>query len=138
MDVDTLLSVRVWVSWIIITDTNWFYIDPIISIINAIIILISTWRLLSESLRLSIDGVPKNINKDNVVSVILENSNVIDVHHLHIWAISTTENALTAHIIISDIEQMIDTKHCLKQRLNDLGISHDNLEYELKKENCED
>lgn len=133
---DTLVSVGVVVSGIIISQTGHYLIDPIISIIISLIILISTWRLLRESIRLSLDGIPSDTNKDYVRSVISSKNHVKDVHHLHIWGISTTEVALTAHIVVDDILEMENIKHEIKHALHNIGISHTTLEFETEQTHC--
>lgn len=98
---DTLVSVGVLIAGIIIQYTGWFIIDPIISIVIAIVILISTTSLLTDSLRLSLDGVPPGIVTDDIKNTIINSEpDIVNIHHLHVWAISTTENALTAHITV--------------------------------------
>ena len=101
MAADTLVSVGVVISGIIIMYTGWTLVDPIIGLVIAVIIVISTWSLLHDSLRLSLDGVPVGIDSEKIGRVILEQPGVESYHHLHIWALSTTETALTAHIVIS-------------------------------------
>ena len=59
-----------------------------------------------------------------------------DVHHLHIWAISTTQNALTAHVLVDDIAEMEHTKEQLKAKLSEMGISHATLEFETSESHC--
>ena len=103
MAADTLVSVGVVISGIVITHTGWFIIDPIISIVIALVILISTWELLRDSMRLALDGVPEGIEVEEVSQLMRSTEHVTDVHHLHIWAMSTTENALTAHVVIDDV-----------------------------------
>ena len=103
MAADTLVSVGVLLSGIIIAHTGWFIIDPIIGLVIAGIILISTWDLLHDSIRLSLDGVPSGINAEDIEKTLLSDSRVIKLHHLHIWAISTTKNALTANRKTSNI-----------------------------------
>ena len=76
MAADTLVSVGVLISGIIIQYTNWYMIDPIIGLVVAIVILISTWNLLHDSLRLSLDGVPVGINPDKIKTLILEDNRV--------------------------------------------------------------
>ena len=99
MAADTLVSVGVVISGIIIMYTGWTLVDPIIGLVIAVIIVISTWSLLHDSLRLSLDGVPVGIDSEKIGRVILEQPGVESYHHLHIWALSTTETALTAHIL---------------------------------------
>ena len=135
---DTLVSVGVVISGIVISLTGWNWIDPVIGILIAIIILISTWKLLAESLRLSIDAVPESIDPDDIVEEMKEVSGVTDVHHLHIWPISTTEVALTAHVVLEDLQAMTDTVPALKKKLKDHGIAHSTLEVETPDSPCEE
>jgi len=93
MVADTLVSVGVVVSGIIITYTGWNIVDPVVSILISFVILASTWRLLSESLKLSLDGMPEGIDLSRTIAEMCAAEHVKEVHHVHIWAISTTENA---------------------------------------------
>lgn len=127
---DTLVSVGVVVSGIAILYTGLSIIDPIVSLIIAAVILVSTWRLLSESLTLALDGTPEGINVDSVEAVIRGCENVKDVHHVHVWAMSTTANALTAHVIMDDITAMDVTIHSIKAALANAGIGHATIEAE--------
>ena len=137
MAADTLVSVGVLVAGIVISRTGWYIIDPIIGLIVAVVILISTWNLLHDSLRLTLDGVPTSIDSQKVVKAIRALPGVDDVHHIHIWAISTTENALTAHIVLKQPEGMQEVKHLIRHRLEDFGIGHATLEFEVPGEHCE-
>ena len=137
MAADALVSVGVLVAGIVISRTGWYIIDPIIGLIVAVVILISTWNLLHDSLRLTLDGVPTSIDSQKVVEAIRALPGVDDVHHIHIWAISTTENALTAHIVLKQPEGMQEVKHLIRHRLVDFGIGHATLEFEVPGEHCE-
>ena len=137
MAADALVSVGVLVAGIVISRTDWYIIDPIIGLIVAVVILISTWNLLHDSLRLTLDGVPTSIDSQKVVEAIRALPGVDDVHHIHIWAISTTENALTAHIVLKQPEGMQEVKHLIRHWLEDFGIGHATLEFEVPGEHCE-
>ena len=137
MAADALVSVGVLVAGIVISRTGWYIIDPIIGLIVAVVILISTWNLLHDSLRLTLDGVPTSIDSQKVVKAIRALPGVDDVHHIHIWAISTTENALTAHIVLKQPEGMQEVKHLIRHRLEDFGIGHATLEFEVPGEHSE-
>ena len=137
MAADALVSVGVLVAGIVISRTGWYIIDPIIGLIVAVVILISTWNLLHDSLRLTLDGVPTSIDSQKVIEAIRALPGVDDVHHIHIWAISTTENALTAHIVLKQPEGMQEVKHLIRHRLEDFGIGHATLEFEVPGEHCE-
>ena len=135
---DALVSVGVVVSGIVlIIKPDWMIIDPIIGLIIAGIIIYSTWGLLHDSMRLALDGVPVSINRDEIEKLIRSTNDVEDVHHLHIWAISTTQTALTAHIVILDMSKMEEIKHELKHLLADKEISHATLEFESPEIACE-
>ena len=130
MVADTLVSIGVVVSGIVIKHTGWFIIDPIISIVIAIVILISTWELLRDSMRLALDGVPEGIEVDEVAQLMRDTDHVTDVHHLHIWAMSTTENALTAHVVVDDEHKATAVRKTLKETLSANGITHATIEIE--------
>ena len=136
MAADTLVSVGVVISGIIIMYTGWTLVDPIIGLVIAVIIVISTWGLLHDSLRLSLDGVPVGIDSEKVGQIILAQSGVESFHHLHIWALSTTETALTAHIVIENLRCMEEVKHAVKHQLEHVGIHHATLEFEDKGACC--
>ena len=138
MVADTLVSVGVVVSGLVISLTGWYVVDPIVSLVIAIVILVSTWRLLSDSLRLSLDGMPEGLSLEQATDLLRNHENVVDVHHVHIWAISTTDNALTAHVVVDSIEAMEATKKDLKQALRQMGIGHSTLEFETTSAHCAD
>lgn len=137
MAADALVSVGVVVSGIVIYFTGWHFIDPIIGLVVAVIILISTWQLLRQSLRLSLDGVPDNVDYDTVEKILKEHPEVVDCHHLHVWALSTTENAMTAHIVIRNFDRAETIKHDLRHELEHLHIDHVTLELEMEGTECE-
>jgi cobalt-zinc-cadmium efflux system protein len=137
---DAVVSLGLVIGGIIIFYTGWFWIDSVLSIIVAIIILLSTWRLLKESLRLSLDGVPANIELDEIKATAMKLKGVKGFHHVHIWAISTTENALTAHLVLpvsTSNEEERQIKLQLKHELEHKNIQHITLETERENEDCE-
>ena len=138
MVADTLVSVGVVISGIIIYYTGWNMVDPIVSLIIAAVILISTWELLSDSFRLAVDGIPDGVDKREIEQELLENEHVSEVHHVHIWAISTTETALTAHVVVDDLANWPQISHQLKHELSEHGIAHATLEPETAGTPCAD
>lgn len=136
MAADALVSIGVVVSGVLIAYTGWYIVDPIIGILIALIIVYSTWGLLRDSLRLSLDGVPMGTNLAAVEKIMQEAPGVDGVHHLHIWPISTTETALTAHIVTGEIDRMEGIKQDLKSRLAEAGIAHATLEFEEAGSKC--
>jgi cobalt-zinc-cadmium efflux system protein len=99
---DAVVSAGVVLSGLLILWTGWSLIDPLVSLVIVAVILISTWRLLRDSLTLSLDGVPSSVNSSAVLSYLADQRGVTDVHDLHIWALSTTSVALTAHLVVPD------------------------------------
>lgn len=135
---DTLVSVGVVVSGVVIHYTGWTVVDPIIGLVIAIVILVSTWNLLSESLRMSTDAVPEGFDVDDIQNRISAVDGVLNVHHLHIWPISTTETALTCHIVIPEATMLEEVTDRVKVMLDNLGIHHSTLELETKSSHCHD
>ena len=138
MAVDAIVSFGVVISGIIIYFTHLYWIDSIVSLIVAIVILRGTWSLLIDSLRLEMDGVPKEMDLEKIKQELMKGKGVIDVHHIHVWALSTTENALTAHLVIDQnaVSSFDSIKHDLRHRLEHLSISHSTFEPEFSDEKC--
>ena len=132
MAADALVSVGVVISGVIImyTGTDYYRIDGIIGIIVAVIIVVSTWDLLKDSLRLALDGVPASIDTLRLTTDICKIDGVEEIHHLHVWAISTTETAATAHVVTSNMPEMQRIKTEIKHTMADFGIGHATLEFE--------
>ena len=99
---DAAISAGVLLSGALILFTGWSRLDPIVSLFIVAAILVSTWRLLRDSLHLSLDGVPASVNSSAIMSYLADQRGVTDVHDLHIWALSTTSVALTAHLVVPD------------------------------------
>ena len=97
---DAGVSVGVAFAGALILLTGWLWIDPVVSLIISATILWSTWGLLRESLRLSMDAVPSEIDPRHVQDYLRQLPGVASIHDLHIWAMSTTETALTCHLVI--------------------------------------
>jgi cobalt-zinc-cadmium efflux system protein len=137
---DAVVSAGLVIGGIIIFLTKLYWIDPVLSLVIAVVILISTWRLLKDSLRLSLDGVPEGIDLKTVQQEIQAMEGVKGFHHIHIWAISTTENALTAHVVVSKdatVQHLESLKHEIKHALLHLNIRHATLEIETENAPCE-
>ncbi len=136
---DALVSVGVVAGGILIFYTGWFWIDPVIGLIIMMVILIGTWSLLTESFRLSVDAVPPDIDIQEIKNVITSQRNIEEVHHIHIWALSTTENALTAHISLNEalsFEEKMALVQNLKHELLHHHIHHSTVEIETALSDC--
>ncbi|MGH8274110.1 MAG: cation diffusion facilitator family transporter [Gammaproteobacteria bacterium] len=99
---DALLSLGVVAAGIGILITGWEWLDPAMSLIIVVAILAVTWGLLRESFDLSLDAVPTSVDTAAVRAYLGAQPGVAEVHHLHVWAMSTTEIALTAHLVKPD------------------------------------
>ena len=138
---DALVSLGLVVGGIIIYFTKLYWIDPLLSIIICLVIITSTWKLLKDSLKLSLDGVPDNVDINKIKEAAMKTNGVVDVHHLHIWAISTTRNALTAHIVLNGqitLQETRKIKDKLKHDFEHLNIHHATLETETVEEQCKE
>ena len=105
MAADALISAGVVVAGVVIAFTNWNWLDPVVSLLLAAIIIYGTWDLLREAINLSLDAVPEGIDPTAVQEYLRRLPNVADAHHLHIWGLSTTEAALTVHLVLIDRAQ---------------------------------
>ena len=136
MAADALVSVGVLVSGLVISWTGWTVVDPIVGLAVAGVIVASVWSLTRDSLRLSLDGVPGGIDIAEIERKMEAVPGVKAVHHIHVWAISTTENALTAHVVLDSLSRMEEVKHALKELLGRSEIPHATLEFESVTERC--
>ena len=101
MAADAALSAGVLAAGVVIVFTGWQWLDPVVSLILVAVIAVGTWGLLRDSVDLALDAVPSGIDGAAVRKCLLGLPNVVDVHHLHIWGLSTTDVALTAHIVLA-------------------------------------
>lgn len=140
MAADAGVSLGVVVAGFIIYTTGWLWVDPAISLVIVLVITIGTWGLLRDSFHLSMDAVPNGIDLKEVGNYLKGLNGVVEVHDLHIWAMSTTETALTAHLVIPG-----ETKddYFLKKICGELhsrfGIEHSTIQIEksAQSSNCE-
>ncbi len=136
MAADAGVSLGVVVAGIVIMITGWLWIDPAISLILVVVILVGTWNLLHESINLSVDAVPQDINISGIKDYLTKIEGVSEIHDLHVWALSTTQTALTAHLVIT--KNLIDNEFLkeIQQHLHDnFDIEHATIQVE--KENTE-
>jgi cobalt-zinc-cadmium efflux system protein len=131
MAADAGVSVGVVVAGVIIFATGWSLLDPIVSLVIVAIILLGTWGLFHDSLNLALDAVPAGIDLNAVKRYLEGLPEVAQLHHLHVWGLSTTETACTAHIVKR--EPHLDDQ-LLKQIAKGLherfGIAHTTVQFE--------
>lgn len=99
MAADAAVSFGVVVAAGVIMLTGWLWLDPVVSILIALVITVGTWGLLRDSVNLAMDAVPDNIDPHAVLTYLAGQPDVLEVHDLHIWGMSTTETALTVHLV---------------------------------------
>lgn len=137
---DALVSLSVVFAGIIIHYTHWYIIDPLLSLMVMVFIVISTWKILSQSLRLTLDAVPENVNVKALIDAVEKQEGVVNFHHLHVWPLSTTKNALTGHLLLNkdcDIRQAEILKIKTKELLLQYNIHHATIETEYQLQNQE-
>jgi cobalt-zinc-cadmium efflux system protein len=128
---DAAASAGVVVSGLIIAATSWFWLDPVVSLLLVALITIGSWGLLRDSFNLALDAVPSGIDPDAVREYLASLAGVTEVHDLHIWGLSTTQAALTAHLVIPEIanadQLLADTCGVLRERFH---IEHATIQLE--------
>lgn len=129
---DAVISLGVVISGLIIMKTNWLWLDPVVSITISLLIVIGTWGLLKDSVNLALHAVPNHIETATVKEFLKKLQGVKEVHDLHIWAMSTTEAALSAHLLMPEGHPgdsfISNISHELKEHFN---ISHATIQIEL-------
>ncbi len=136
---DALVSLGVVAGGILIVYTGWYWVDPVIGLVIMIVILIGTWSLLTDSFKMSVDAVPPDIDMNEIKKVIISQPDILEVHHVHIWALSTTENALTAHISLNEslnFDEKVGLVKILKHELMHHNINHSTIEIETELTGC--
>jgi cobalt-zinc-cadmium efflux system protein len=132
MAADAAVSLGVVLSAVAIIFTGWLWLDPASSVLIAVVITVGTWSLLKDSLNLALDAVPESVDRGKIEQFLTSQPGVQEVHDLHIWAMSTTENALTVHLVMPSGHPGDD---CLVELCLDLahrfGIQHPTFQIEL-------
>ncbi len=128
---DALVALGVVVAGLVILWTGWLWLDPAVSLAISAAILIGTWSLLRDATGFALDAVPPGIDQHKVTAFLRDLPGVAEVHDLHIWGMSTTETALTAHLVRPDAALDDDLLHEASEELREhFGISHATLQIE--------
>jgi cobalt-zinc-cadmium efflux system protein len=128
---DALVALGVVVAGGLILLTGWQWLDPAISLVVSAVIVAGTWSLLRESVHLSLDAVPSGIDRAKVEGYLNELPGIVEVHDLHIWGLSTTESALTTHLVCADStgHETLLPQVCIELRKR-FGIGHATIQFE--------
>lgn len=128
---DALISAGVVVAGVAIAFTGWWWLDPVVSLVLVLVIIGGTWGLLRDSINLALDAVPAGIDLEGIRHYLAGRPEVVDVHHLHVWGLSTSDVALTAHLVLAadttDNELLRAIHHDLNERF---GIGHATIQFE--------
>ena len=132
MATDAVIALGVVLTGVAMLETGWLWLDPIVSLVIVALIVYGTWGLLRDSLNLALDAVPEGIDMNDVKEYLAGLPTCVDVHDLHVWGMSTTEAALTAHVVMS---QTICDDALLAKITDELhrkfGIEHATLQVEF-------
>lgn len=131
MAADAAVSAGVVVAGFAILKTGLLWLDPIVSLVIVVVIALGTWGLLRDSVNLAMDAVPAGIDPGEVEKHLQQVAGVTEVHDLHIWGMSTTESALTVHLVRPHLEDEDDLLLRLYKELHDeFGIEHPTVQIE--------
>jgi cobalt-zinc-cadmium efflux system protein len=132
MAADAVISLGVVLTGVVMLETGWLRLDAVVSLIIVALIIHGTWSLLRDSINLALDAVPEGIDIDAVKQYLAGLPTCVDVHDLHVWGMSTTEAALTAHVVMA---QTVCDDALLAKTANELhhrfGIQHTTLQVEF-------
>ncbi len=133
---DVMLSIAVVVGGILVLWQNWLLADPILGLIIGGTVIVSLWKLFKESISLFFNAVPKDIGIKKIIAELKNTPGIISYHDLHIWALSTTENALSIHVVTSkeayNPDMITKLSAMFKEKYN---IQHCTIQLELENEN---
>lgn len=137
MVADAAVSAGVVVAGVVVLSTGWMWIDPVTSLVIAAVIVAGTWGLLRDSVTLALQGVPPGVELDAVTARLAALPGVAHVHHVHIWPMSTTDTALTAHLLVPaghPGDAFLDSTAAMLR--HDFGIGHATFQIELDPATC--
>lgn len=136
---DTLSSVGVIISGIIIYYTGWTYADPVASVLIGGIIIWGGIRLVRDTTSIFLNLTPKGFNAEVLTKKITDMPDVIDIHHVHLWPVAHNNVAFTAHILVNDktLGEVEATKKRIEEMLRESGVDHSTLQIECSSVTCD-
>lgn len=130
MAADALVSLGVVVAGLIILLTGWLWIDPLVSLVINAVIIYATWSLLAGSITMALHAVPSGIDLDKLKTFLLGLPGVVGINDLHVWSLSTTEMALTCHLVMPDGHPNGFTEQVANEIEGQFGIGHSTIQIE--------
>src|SRR5699024_4586963 len=126
-------SVGAIVAALLIMIFGWAWTDPLASVIVAVLIMISGFRVARDAIHILMEGTPKNVNINNIIQTIEAIPNVTNIHDLHVWSITSGQNALSCHVVVNDDITIHDSQRLLRtieHELESMGIGHVTIQLE--------
>lgn len=130
MVADALVSLAVMCSGILMVFNRWYLIDALIGLAVILVTVFALWELQRHCIWTILDGVPDNIQYENLVHAFYEVDGIADIHHLHVWSVGAAKNALTAKVLVHNMKDTDTIRLMLNERLAKEGISDITLEFE--------
>lgn len=130
---DAMASAGVIIGGVIILFTGWYMVDPILSVLIAILIAFGAWQIVKQTLRILMEGTPKGISLEEVMETIRSIKGVLNVHDLHVWSITSGKNALSCHVVLNNMTNFQESQVILRQIEHELlhvGIGHATIQME--------
>ncbi|MBZ5201952.1 cation transporter [Planomicrobium chinense] len=132
---DLLGSVGAILAALLILYFDWAWADPLASVIVAVLVLISGWRVTKEAIHVLMEGTPRNVDIDEVAAAINNVPGICNIHDLHVWSITSGRNALSGHVVVEDNVSFEETQTLLRKLehlLKDMKIGHITIQIENK------
>jgi cobalt-zinc-cadmium efflux system protein len=137
---DAAASAGVIIGAVIMQFTQWYVIDPIISVLIALMIAWNAWKIVKETLHILMEGAPTNFEYDRLLAFVRTLPGAKDIHDLHVWSVTPERVALSCHLIVDpngSLERSTEIIKQLKQYLlKEFGISHTTIEIEIETDQC--
>lgn len=130
---DAMASAGVIIGGIIILFTSWYIVDPILSVLIALLIAFGAWKIVKQTVGILMEGTPKGISMEDIMNTIRSIKGVLNVHDLHIWSITSGKNALSCHVVLKNQISFQDSQIVLREiehKLQHQGIGHATIQVE--------
>ena len=132
---DVMSTLGAVIAGIIITFTNWNWLDPFVSVLIGVFILYNAWSILKQTIHILLESTPENINMDSMVTELRSVNGVLDVHDLHVWSISENLRMLSAHVVIDNVS--IGEGVSIQHNINELLAHNYNIQHATLQMECE-
>ncbi|ASK61227.1 cation-efflux pump [Virgibacillus phasianinus] len=138
---DLLGSVGAIIAALLIMFFNWGWADPLASLIVAILVLISGWRVSKDAIHVLMEGTPKNVDLDDIIQTMEKVQGILGIHDLHVWSITSGQNALSCHAVVDGKLSIHDSQRLLQsieKTLEEKGIGHVTIQMENEEHQHDD